>query len=146
LNGVKTFETNERFDELFDMTLRQDASLMKLLLIACGGALGSVFRYIVTVVAVRIFGHAFPMGTLAVNLIGCFLIGVLAALFNRQVLPHDQYRLAITVGFLAFGMFERGHLGLAALNIGANVIGGLLAIWLGVWLLGICLPTQPTQL
>src|ERR1700752_3601565 len=81
---------------------------MKLLLIACGGALGSVARYLVALAAhnytaaatTRILGHVFPVGTLAVNLIGCLLIGVLAALFNRHVMPHEHYRLALTVGVL----------------------------------------------
>jgi CrcB protein len=135
---------------------------MKLLLIACGGALGSVLRYLVSVAAhnytasatARLFSHAFPVGTLAVNLIGCLLTGVLAGLFLRQVLPHDQYRLALTVGvlggfttFSAFGLdtltlFQRGHLAMAILNIGANVAGGLLAVWVGIWLVGLWPATQ----
>src|SRR5688572_8609235 len=108
---------------------------MKLLLIAFGGAIGSVLRYLIataaqiyaTKVTARIFGYAFPVGTLAVNLIGCLLIGVLAALFSRHLLPHDHYRLALTVGvlggfttFSAFGLdtfmlIERGYHGLAIL-------------------------------
>src|SRR5687767_12429515 len=114
---------------------------MKLLLIACGGALGSVLRYVVAgavhnytaAATTRVFGYAFPVGTLAVNWIGCLLIGVLAGMFLRHVLPHDQYRLALTVGvlggfttFSAFGLdtltlIQRGHLTLALLNITANV-------------------------
>src|SRR5262245_40069377 len=118
---------------------------MKLLFIACGGALGSILRYLVTVAAqqfsgaaaVRLLGHAFPVGTLVVNVLGCLMIGVLAALFNRHLLPHDHYRLALTVGFLggfttfsAFGLetfilLQSGHPTLAMLNIGANVAVGL---------------------
>jgi protein CrcB len=77
----------------------------------------------------RCFDHALPLGTLAVNLIGCLLIGSLAALFLRYDLPHEQYRLALTVGvlggfttFSAFGLdtfalLERGHWWLALLNV-----------------------------
>jgi len=134
---------------------------MKLLLIAFGGALGSVLRYLVVVAAhnytasttARVLGYAFPLGTLAVNLIGCLLIGVFAALFNRHVLPHDAYRMALTVGvlggfttFSAFGLdtltlFQHSHPTLAFVNIGANVVGGLLAVWCGFWLVGLWPPT-----
>ncbi len=102
---------------------------MKILLIACGGGVGSVLRYGLASFAqrhtasitTRWFGYAFPVGTWAVNLIGCLLTGVLAALFVRHVLPHEQYRLALTVGILGgfttfsafgldtFAMLQRGH-------------------------------------
>lgn len=130
---------------------------MKILLIACGGALGSVLRYVVGVAVQRCtadatertLGTVFPVGTFAVNVIGCLLIGVLAALFNRHLLPQEQYRLALTVGvlggfttFSAFGLdtvtlLQRNHLTLAILNIGANVAGGLLAVMFGFWLVGL---------
>jgi CrcB protein len=128
--------------------------VMKLFLIACGGAIGSVLRYLVAVIAhnymasatARTLGHSFPVGTLAVNVVGCLLIGVFAGLFNRHFLPHDHYRLAITVGILggfttfsAFGLdtltlIQHGHSLLALLNIAANVVGGLLTVWIGFWL------------
>jgi len=124
---------------------------MKLLLIAIGGGVGSVLRYLVAIGAhnytakatTRFFGHVFPVGTLAVNVIGCLVIGVLTALFNRNVMPHDHYRLALTVGLLggfttfsAFGLdtfvlLQHGRPGPALLNVAANVGGGLLAVWLG---------------
>ena len=133
---------------------------MKIVLIACGGAFGSVLRYLVGGAVQRLMagttdrppGEVLPAGTLAVNLIGCLLIGVLAALFNRNVLPSDQYRLALTVGvlggfttFSAFGLdtltlLQRNHLTLAIVNIGANVVGGLLAVQVGFWLVGLWRP------
>jgi CrcB protein len=135
---------------------------MKLLLIAFGGALGSVLRYFVVATAhkhtaaatVRAFGHAFPLGTLAVNLIGCLLIGVVAAMFNRNLLPHEPYRLALTVGvlggfttFSAFGLdtvtlLQHGHSWLALANILANVLLGLMAVSVGFWLVGLFPPTS----
>lgn len=126
---------------------------MKIVLIACGGALGSVLRYWLStfaqrqseLVTKRWAGHAIPLGTLAVNFVGCLFIGALAALFARHAVPHEQYRLALTVGvlggfttFSAFGLdtfvlLQRGHWGLALLNVLASCCGGLLAVALGFY-------------
>jgi CrcB protein len=126
---------------------------MKILLIACGGGLGSVLRYGLASFAqrhtvsltTRWFGHELPVGTLAVNLIGCLLTGILAALFVRHLLPHEQYRLALTVGLLggfttfsAFGLdtftlLQRGHWGLALLNITVSCAAGVAALALAFY-------------
>jgi CrcB protein len=124
---------------------------MRIALIAAGGAIGSVLRYWIATFAqrhselftARWFGHPLPLGTFTVNLIGCFLIGVLAALFARHAVPHEQYRLALTVGLLgglttfsAFGLdtfmlLERGHWWLALFNIGISCAIGIGAVALG---------------
>ena len=126
---------------------------MKILLIACGGAIGSVLRYLVatfaqhhTALATRRWaGQALPVGTLAVNLIGCLLIGALAALFVRHTIPQEPYRLALTVGvlggfttFSAFGLdtlvlLQRGYWWLAALNVLVSCGGGLIAVAVGYY-------------
>jgi CrcB protein len=126
---------------------------MKLFLIACGGGLGSVLRYGLASYAqrhtaaatTRWFGHALPVGTLAVNLIGCLLIGALAALFVRHELPHEQYRLALTVGLLGgfttfsafgldtFALLQRGHWWLALLNIALSCVVGIAAVALAFY-------------
>jgi CrcB protein len=132
---------------------------MKTVLIAVGGAVGSVLRYWVAIMTqqyserltARWFGHALPLGTLAVNVIGCFLIGVLAALFARHAVPHEQYRLALTVGvlggfttFSAFGLdtftlVQRGHWWLALFNVGVSCVVGIAAVAIGYYL-GLRLP------
>ena len=124
---------------------------MKILLIACGGGLGSVLRYALASFAQRHtasitakwFGYTLPVGTLAVNLVGCLFIGVLSALFVRHELPHEQYRLALTVGvlggfttFSAFGLdtfalLQRGHWALALLNVSLSCVLGVAAVALG---------------
>lgn len=58
----------------------------KLLWIAAGGGLGAVLRYGISGLTHRAFGPTFPWGTLAANLFGCFLIGVLWAIADRTVL------------------------------------------------------------
>jgi len=69
-----------------------------LLWIGLGGAVGSVLRYLIGGIVQRSVGMAFPAGTLAVNVAGCFLIGILAQHYmNMQTSP--QMRAALITGF-----------------------------------------------
>ncbi len=113
------------------------------LAIALGGALGSVARYGVGVVAARAFGASFPWGTLAVNVFGCFLIGVVLHAADERAGMAPATRLFVATGFLggfttfsAFGLetflLARGReLAPAAWNVVASVGLGLAAVWLG---------------
>ncbi len=71
---------------------------MILLLIALGGAAGSVLRYIVGGRVQHFAPHGFPLGTLFVNVMGCFLIGILARQF-MNVQTHNHLRALLMVGF-----------------------------------------------
>ena len=119
--------------------------MIKILLIALAGAFGAVARYSVTNWAYKIFGMGFPYGTLAVNIIGCFLLGLAMKLAITISMP-DNLRFAITVGFLgalttfstfsydSFIMFEAGKWQLALINISANILTGLIATFAGIYL------------
>ena len=74
--------------------------MLKVLLIALGGAAGSVLRYLLHGWLQRAAGIRFPLGTLAVNVLGCLLIGCLAALFLAHSQIREEYRLGLTVGVL----------------------------------------------
>ncbi|WP_024297200.1 fluoride efflux transporter CrcB [Methylomicrobium lacus] len=117
----------------------------QLIVIALGGACGSVVRFLVSSGVYQWLGRGFPYGTLAVNVIGSFLIGLLAeALILQRVTFALEYRAAILVGFLGgfttFSSFsletiyliEQGALSKAALNIAGSVFACLLAVWLGL--------------
>jgi len=120
--------------------------MIKLLCIAVGGAAGALSRYGVGQAARRL-GVEFPWGTLCVNLTGSFLIGLIAGA-QWEVSNSDRMRLltalAVT-GFLgAFTTFSafslesvslirREQLGLAAANVLANCILGLLLAFAGLW-------------
>lgn len=116
----------------------------KLMLIARGGAVGAVSRYLVGLVTFKLWGPNFPWGTLAVNLAGCFLIGFLFALSDRSRLLTPDVRLLLITGFLGalatFSSFSMetvnaGRAGLILLplaNILVNNIGGLLLTVLGM--------------
>lgn len=74
--------------------------MMNVLLVAVGGAIGSVCRYLTGLWMTRIFGPAFPWGTLTVNLVGSFAIGFLTELVARKLNASMEMRLLIVVGFL----------------------------------------------
>lgn len=113
--------------------------------VAVGGAIGSVARHGVNhLVQTRWLTTRFPISTAAVNLTGCFVIGLLAGLIASNRLVVGLYwREFVFVGLLGgfttfstFGldtfMLTQTHSGtLASLNIALQVIGGLLAVWAG---------------
>lgn len=113
-----------------------------LLLVAVGGAAGSVARYLVNGAALAAFGPGFAFGTLAVNVVGSLAMGILAALL---VLPeHSQMRLLLMTGLLggfttfsAFSLdfldtFDRDGAGAAALYLLASVGLSILAAAAGM--------------
>jgi len=73
---------------------------MRLLLICLGGAAGTAARYGVNLLAARTVGLDFPFGTLAVNVLGSFLIGLIQHLAGASALVSETARLALVVGVL----------------------------------------------
>jgi len=71
---------------------------MVLLLIALGGAAGSVLRYLLGGRAQHFAPHGFPLGTLFVNVVGCFLVGILVRQF-MNIQTHNYLRALLVVGF-----------------------------------------------
>lgn len=118
----------------------------RLVAIAAGGALGALARYGVGVACARVWGERFAYGTLLVNVAGCFALGLLmheAWLTSQRLTPHAHAGLAVgllgglttfsTFGYQTVRHVEAGEVGLAVLNIAANVFVGLLAAMLGVY-------------
>lgn len=118
-----------------------------LLLVALGGALGSVARYLLSGVALHhTVEWRFPLGTFAVNVIGCLAVGVLGGLVVKHDLLSAEARLFLFTGvaggfttFSAFGLetfylLRRGELLVAGGYVAASVIAGLLVLWLGFML------------
>ncbi|WP_172299140.1 fluoride efflux transporter CrcB [Pseudoruegeria sp. HB172150] len=113
-----------------------------LIQVALGGAIGASGRYLTGVATVRIFGHGFPWGTLTVNVIGSFIMGVIVVLLGE----FSANRLApflmtgVLGGFTTFSAFsldamtlyERGDVGLALGYIAVSVMVSLAAIAVGV--------------
>lgn len=115
------------------------------LAVAAGGALGSVARYLLVRVAAQWFPSSFPLGTLAVNVLGCFAAGGLYALLVERDAA-DEWRALMLVGFLggfttfsAFSietlrLLEDSGSAMALSNVAASVALSLLACGLGLWL------------
>lgn len=75
--------------------------MLKLLLLALGGAAGTLARFGTTEALYRVTMRAsFPLGTLAVNVMGCLLIGYLNGLFVERIVVRDEYRIMLIAGFL----------------------------------------------
>jgi CrcB protein len=116
-----------------------------ILLVALGGALGSVARYKLSGwVLHHTIDWRFPAGTFAVNVIGCLVAGVLAGFAERQGAFSPEARLLLFTGvlggfttFSAFGLetmflLKRGEVLIAGSNIVLSIVAGLLALWLGL--------------
>lgn len=118
--------------------------MLQIILVMAGGALGSVSRYGASLLAVRLWGTAFPWGTLLVNLAGCFLIGFAYAMAEKEILLDHHGRLFFMTGvlgglttFSSYGLesvnaFSGGAWHIAFLNIAANNVLGLLLVFAGV--------------
>jgi fluoride exporter len=113
--------------------------MSRVVLVALGGALGSVARYGVGVAAPRVLGAGFPWGTLLVNVVGSFLIALVMHLAVATAAISPSARLFLTTGvvggFTTYSTFNYETLnlvgerlwGVAALNVTVTVVGCLVA-------------------
>ncbi|WFR96910.1 fluoride efflux transporter CrcB [Rhizobium tumorigenes] len=118
--------------------------MFQVLLVAFGGAIGSVLRYYVGIWNFRIGGPAFPWGTLTVNVVGSFIIGIFAEVIARKYGGSDNLRLLLMTGlvggFTTFSAFsldtialaERGDVGLALLYVFVSVGVSLCTVFAGL--------------
>src|SRR5262245_42961570 len=119
-------------------------AMTQILLISLGGAIGTAARYLTAILAIRWVGADFPYGTLAVNLLGAFLIGVVQELATITLMVPESLRLFIVVGILG-GMttysaftYETVHLaalgtwGRASANVLITNVFCLVLCWLGM--------------
>lgn len=117
---------------------------MQILLLIVFGAAGTLARYGLQGLVQERAGGTFPSGTLAVNLSGCFLLGIIGRYALQHLSFSPDLRMAVTVGFFGafttfstFGwetmrMLEDGEWMRASLYVGASVIGGLILVRLGM--------------
>lgn len=115
-----------------------------ILLVALGGGIGSVFRYLSSVFVNRFFPNHFPYATFIVNIIGCFLIGFLIGYAEKNQLTSPQFKYFLITGFCGglttFSTFSLENVELMQNNqmlimfayIALSVIVGLFSVWLGL--------------
>jgi len=112
------------------------------LCISLAAMVGANLRYLISRLAVREFGPVFPYGTLAINVIGSFIVGFFVIWTTERVLLDPRWRVLVVVGFCgsfttfssyafeSMSLFERGQWGLMLANVFSNNIlclGGALA-------------------
>ncbi|MGV1914218.1 fluoride efflux transporter CrcB [uncultured Agrobacterium sp.] len=118
--------------------------MLNILLVAVGGAIGSVARYLVGLGATRLAGPNFPFGTLTVNIAGAFAIGLLVEMIARRFDASAEMRVFIVTGILGgfttwssftldtMVLFERGEIGLSALYLLASLLVSFAAVFAGL--------------
>jgi CrcB protein len=127
--------------------MAMNPTMPHLLLVALGGGLGPALRYGVGRWAIAVLGPGFPFGTFAVNIIGGFLMGLLAGWLARMSSGAEELRLLLGVGVLGgfttfsafsleiYNMITRAEVALAAAYAVSSVAGSVLAVLAGVWLM-----------
>ncbi|MEV4606314.1 fluoride efflux transporter CrcB [Neorhizobium sp. LMR1-1-1.1] len=118
--------------------------MTNILLAALGGAIGSVLRYLVGVFSVRWFGPAFPWGTLTVNVIGSFIIGLSVEMIARRFDASMELRVFIVTGIIGgfttwssfsldtMVLFERGAITAAAAYVIGSLVVSFAAVFAGL--------------
>ena len=119
-------------------------SLIDILSVGVGGFAGAILRFGLTSATTKwTIATGVPIGTIAVNLIGCFAMGLFAAFADQREIWQSPARSFLAVGLLggfttfsafgheSFALLRSGELGLALLNAGAQLVLGVIAVWLG---------------
>lgn len=118
--------------------------MQRALIVALGGSIGAVARYLTTVWAAGLWGATFPYGTLIVNIVGCFIIGIFMTAITEKIIVHPHWRLFIIVGIVGglttFSSFSyetvtlvaEHAVDLAMYNVAANMMIGFAATWTGI--------------
>ncbi|QBZ98036.1 Putative fluoride ion transporter CrcB [Flavobacterium sangjuense] len=120
--------------------------LKTMLYIAIGGAIGSVLRYLTTVLVSKFWSNQFPLATFITNVIGCFLIGLFIGILAKNNMTDSQLKWFLVTGFCggyttfsAFGMenfnlFQNNNSLIAFGYMALSILLGLFAVWLGLLL------------
>lgn len=117
-----------------------------ILLVGAGGFVGSIARFLSSQLIVRYYPSSFPWGTLTVNVVGCFLIGVIYAFSEKGNLLSPEMRLLLATGFCggfttfssfayeSIALMKDGELFYTFLYVAASIVIGFMAAYVGVFI------------
>ena len=124
--------------------------LKSLLIVGSGSFVGGAMRYWLSTIMKNVCGQGFPWGTLGVNLLGCFLFGIIYAIFSKNSSTDNAWYLLLTTGvcggfttFSAFAhesvqMLQNNNIGWGTCYVATSIIAGFALIALGYWLVKAC--------
>jgi CrcB protein len=120
--------------------------IRNIVLVGLGGGIGSIFRYLTSVIVNKYFIYIFPLATFTTNFLGCLLIGLLLGYFDRQQLINLDAKFLFVTGFcggyttfstFAFeniSLFQSNNSAVAFAYLAASILCGLFAVWLGLFI------------
>ena len=130
---------------MLGLNLEKDKLMIKtLFLIGLGGGIGSVLRYLTSVVIEKYYATVFPLATLIINIFGCLLIGIIMGVLEKNQVTDSAMKWLLVTGFCggfttfsAFGyenirLLQNGSIFLPFVYISCSIILGLGSVWLGL--------------
>ena len=132
---------------MLSLTVKSSSNMLKsLLIVGAGSFVGGSLRYLLSIYMRNVCGQGFPWGTLAVNLLGCFVFGIIFAIFSKHSTTDNTLCLLLTTGvcggFTTFSTFanesvqmlQNGNIGGFIGYVATSIIAGLLLVALGYWI------------